>query len=193
MRVLFGASVVNALADGVFVTLGLSPLVLDVLGGTPAQVGWMGTAQAVGGLSAGLIVVRIGHRLSRRLLLGGGMAGIGLADLAAANARLVASAGTPAVGVAMGCMTLAGLPAIASGTGRQSIVQEQASDAYRGRVFGALGSVNGIAMMAGFAAGGVLGDALGLVLVLSVAAGLRVAGGIAVFALMPRPASALLS
>lgn len=191
LRVLFGTSVTDALADGVFVTLGLSPLVLDVLGGTPSQVGWMGTAQAVGGLTAGLIVVRIGHRMSRRLLLGGGMAGIGLADLSAANARLVAAAGTPAVGVAMGCMAFAGLPAVASGTGRQSIVQEQASDAYRGRVFGALVSVRGIAMMVGFAAGGFLGDSLGLVAVLSAAASLRIAGGIAVLILMPRPETSM--
>ena len=187
LRVLFASSVVNGVSDGVFTTLGLSPLVLDVLGGTPAQVGWLATTQAIGGLLAGVLIIRIGHRLSLRWLLGGGLAGIGLADLGSANARLFASAGNPAVGVAMGFMVAAGPPAVASTTARQSIVQEQASDAYRGRVFGALSSVLGISLIIGFAIGGVLGDALGLVGVLSAAALLRVVGGLAVVVFMPRP------
>ncbi len=186
LRVLFATSVLGNVAEGVFVTLGLSPLVLDVLGGTPAQVGWMATAQALGGLIAGVIVIRIGHRLTRRLLLGTGMVGIGLSDLGSANARLFASAGTPAVGVAMGFMVVAGPPSVASSTGRQSIVQAETTDAYRGRVFGALGSMQGVALLIGFAAGGILGDFIGLVAVLSVAALLRVVGGIGVLLLMPR-------
>ncbi|MGH9173652.1 MAG: MFS transporter, partial [Vicinamibacterales bacterium] len=49
LRVLFAASSLSSVAQGVFLTLALAPLVLDVLGGSPAQVGWLGTAQAVGG------------------------------------------------------------------------------------------------------------------------------------------------
>ncbi len=185
LRVLFGASILTGLAEGVFLTLGLSPLVLDVLGGTPAQVGWLLSAQAVGGLIAGMIVVRAGRRITTRWLVGGGMIGIGLADLGAANARRIAAAGTPAVGVAMGFFVLAGFPSVAGVTGQQTIIQRQASDAYRGRVFGALGSLQGIAMMVGFGAGGLLGDYLGLVGILSAAALLRVIGGIGALALMP--------
>jgi hypothetical protein len=47
LRVLFAASALSGVAEGVFLTLGLAPLVLDVMGGSPAQVGWRGTAQAV--------------------------------------------------------------------------------------------------------------------------------------------------
>jgi MFS family permease len=186
LSVLMGAWVINFLADGVFVTLSLSPLVLDVLGGTPEQVGWLGSAQAVGGLTAGMIVVRLGHRMSKRLLLGGGMLGLGLSDLGTANARLVAPAGTPAVGVAMGFMGAAGLPAMMASTGRLTIVQEQVADAYRGRVFGAMGSAVGLALVIGLAAGGLLGDHFGIVAMLSFAASLRAAGGLLVFVVMPR-------
>ncbi|MEZ4571747.1 MAG: MFS transporter [Thermomicrobiales bacterium] len=108
LRVLFLTSTLTGVAEGVFLTLGLSPLVLDVLGGTPAQVGIVGSAQAIGGLIAGVIVVRIGHKLTRRWLLGGGMIGIGLADFCTANVRVVAAAGTQAVGAAMGFMIAAG-------------------------------------------------------------------------------------
>lgn len=186
LRVLFTASVLVGIAEGIFMTLGLSPLVLDVLGGTPAQVGWLGSAQAIGGLVAGVIIVRFGHRFTKRWLLGGGMAGIGLADLGSANARLFASAGTPAVGVAMGFMAAAGPPAVASSTGQQSLIQSEASDAYRGRVFGALGSILSVAMIVGFVIGGVLGEVFGIVGILSAAALLRVAGGIGVLVFMPR-------
>ena len=166
------------LAEGIFLTLGLSPLVLDVLGGTPAQVGWVASAQAIGGLIAGVIIVRIGHRCHKRWLLGGGAIGVGLADLETANAHRIAGPGTAAIGVAMGCMVLAGPPSVAGSAGMQSIIQEQTSDAFRGRVFGAFGWVISIAMLFSFVAGGILGDAVGIVPVLSAAALLRVVGGI---------------
>jgi len=186
LRVLVVARVLEGIAEGVFMTLGLSPLVLDVLGGTPEQVGWLASAQSLGGLVAGVIVVRVGYRFSKRWLLGGGMAGLGLCDFSTFNAFRVAAQGTPAVGVAMGVMVVAGFPAVMGGVGRQSLVQEQAADAYRGRVFGALGSVVGLAMLTGFAIGGVLGDAIGLVPVLSASALVRVLGGLVALAFLPR-------
>jgi MFS family permease len=186
LRVLFASYIVAGLAEGIFLTLGLSPLVLDVLGGTPAQVGWVASAQAIGGLIAGVIIVRIGHHFTKRWLLGFGAIGIGLADLSTANAYRIAGPGTAAIGIAMGCMILAGPPAVAGGAATQSIIQEQTTDAYRGRVFGAFGWVISIAMLFSFAAGGILGDAVGIVPILSAAALLRIVGGIGVFAFMPR-------
>lgn len=186
LRVLFVSVSLAGVAEGIFVTLALAPFVLDVLEGRPVQVGWMGTAQAVGGLIASLVVIRFGHRLSRRWLFGGGMAGLGLADFSAFNSRRVAGPGNPAVAVAMGWMVVAGVPAVANGTGQQTIVQEQSNDAFRGRVFGALRAVTGIFMLIGFAAGGVLGERVGLVLVLSSGALLRVAGGVIAMIFLPR-------
>jgi hypothetical protein len=114
------------------------------------------------------------------------MVGIGLADLGTANARLFAGPGLPAVSVAMGWSTLAGLPVVAASTGRQTLVQTQAADAYRGRVFGALGAIQGGAMLLGFVLGGVLGGAWGLVPTLSAAAMVRVLGGLLALWLLPQ-------
>lgn len=186
LKVLFAASSLGNIAEGVFMTLGLAPLVLDVLGGTSAQVGWLATAQAIGGITAGLIVVRIGHRFTIRWLIGSGMIGLGMADFAAFNAHRIAAAGTPAVGVAMGWMVMAGFPAVAGIAGRQSLVQQHTTDAFRGRVFGALRSVQGLALLIGLAIGGVLGDSIGLVPVLSASAGVRVIGGVVAFGFLPR-------
>jgi MFS family permease len=65
-----------------------------------------------------------------------------------------------------------------SWTGRQAIMQTQTTDAYRGRVFGVLSSANSLAILAGLVAGGLLGDVIGIVPVLSVAAIVRVLGGL---------------
>ena len=189
LRVLFGAQFLGNLGEGVFITLGLGPLVLDVLGGTPAQVGLLATAQAVGGLVAGLMVARIGARLAKRWLIGGGMIGLGLADLSMFNARSVVGPGTPAVGVAMGCMVVAGFPAVASGAGRQALIQTETDDAYRGRVFGTLRAVSGAALLIGIGVGGALGDAVGIVPVLSVGAAVRMAGGVAALVWLPEKRS----
>jgi MFS family permease len=183
--VLASSSVFLGISEGVFLTLGLSPLVLDVLGGTPAQVGWLATAQAVGGLMAGIVIARRGHRIARRWLIGGGMIGIGTTDFSTFNTRRLVGPGLPAVGVAMGWMVIAGFPSVAGGTGRQSLVQERVVDAFRGRVFGALGAVLGVSMLIGFGIGGVLGDSIGLVPVLSASALVRILGGLIVLRFMP--------
>jgi MFS family permease len=99
---------------------------------------------------------------------------------------LIAPPGTAAVGVAMGWMVLAGAPVTTYMAGQYAIVQSQTADAYRGRVFGALGSVNGIAALSGLALGGVLGDRIGIVAVLSAGALLRMLGGLIALILLPR-------
>ena len=86
----------------------------------------------------------------------------------------------------MGWMVVAGFPAVAGGAGRQVLVQEETTDAYRGRVFGALLSVLGVTMLLGVLIGGVLGDAIGLVPVLSASALVRVFGGVIALVFLPR-------
>jgi MFS family permease len=189
LRILAVSSMLGNVAAGVYMTLGLSPLVLDVLGGTTGQVGWVASAGAAGGLAAGLLIVRVGHRMTPRWLYGGGLIGIGVADLGAANARRVAAAGTPAVGVAVGWTAVGGVPDVMSWTGRQAIIQTQTADAYRGRVFGVLSSANSLAILAGLVVGGVLGDVVGIVPVLSAAAIVRVLGGLVATILLPRHGS----
>ncbi|HKG25952.1 MAG TPA: MFS transporter [Thermomicrobiales bacterium] len=188
LSVLFVSWSFGGISEGFFLTLGLTPLVLDVLGGEPAQVGWLGTSQAVGGLIAGVVIARFGRRLAARRLFGGGLLGVGIADFGSFNSRRLAGPGTPAVLVSMGWNFLAGFPAVAGSTGNQSLIQTRTVDAYRGRVFGALRAVIGIAMIVGFGLAGVLGDALDLVLVLSVSATIRMLGGIVALALLPREA-----
>ena len=133
MRVLFVAGALSGLAEGIFLTLGLSPLVLDVLGGTPA--------------SSPRPVYRPSPWAGR---------------------------------------SSPGRPFVAASTGRQALVQTRVADAYRRRVFGALGAVVGGAMLARFALGGVLGGVAGLVPTLSAGGLVRAGGGLLVLWLLPR-------
>ncbi len=189
LRVLLLTCVLVGVAEGVFVTLAISPLVLDVFKASEAQVGWIIAAQGIGGLLAGLVVGWLGHLLTRRGLLVGGMLGMGVCDFAVAHAHRLAGTGTPAVLTAMGVMVVGGVPLVASNTAPQLVMQVHAADAVRGRVFGAYTSVTGIAMLLGFAAGGLLGDVVGIVEVLSVGALLRVLAGVITLIWMPRDAS----
>lgn len=185
LSVIFAASAMGMIAEGFFVTLALAPFVLDVLGGTEAQVGWIGSAQAIGGLIAGAVIARHGPRISKRRLLGIGMIGIGLADMIQFNARRIAGPGTPAVSLAMGCMFLAGFPAVALGTSSLTLLQDLTVDDYRGRVFGALTAIQGIAVLVGLAAAGVLGDAVGIVPSLTAGAAMWLVGGALALAFLP--------
>jgi MFS family permease len=186
LKVLFAVGAISWVSEGFFVTLGLAPLVLDVLKGSEVQVGWIASAQAVGGLIAGLVVARAGHRFSKRWLLGGGRIGLGVADLLMFNARSFVGPGNPAVGVAMGSMFIAGFPAVAGGVGGQSLLQTETADAYRGRVFGALNAIQSVALLFGLAFAGVFGKQLGIALVLSIGSGMGIIAGIVALVLLPK-------
>jgi hypothetical protein len=61
-----------------------------------------------------------------------------------------------------------------------TVIQRLTDDASRGRVFGALFATEGVALLVGIAAAGVLGDAVGIIPVLVVQGLGFVAGGIVV-------------
>ena len=72
-------------------------------------------------------------------------------------------------------------------TAAMTLMQEHTTDRYRGRVFGALGAVEGVAIVTGTVAAGVLAHVLGIVAVLSVQGAGYVAAGILVLALLQAP------
>ena len=75
-------------------------------------------------------------------------------------------------------MVLAGFPAVASFAAGNGLVQSLTPDAFRGRVFGALEAVSGVATLLGLALGGLAIDRVGVVPVFSVGAMMWIAGGV---------------
>ena len=64
--------------------------------------------------------------------------------------------------------------------GAMTLIQRNTADSHRGRVFGALGAVEGIAIVAGTVAAGFLGQTVGIIPVLAVQGGGYVAAGLLV-------------
>ena len=174
LSTIFAAQSLNGLSEGFFITLGLGPFVLDVLGGTEAQVGWLATAQSVGGLIAGLIVVKFVHRIAVRLLYVLGTGAIGLCDSLTFSARIIVGTGNPAIFWSLGWMVVVGFPVIAAITGQQSLMQNATTDAHRGRVYGAFGAWDGVCMLLGLGLAGILGQWISLERLLIGSALLRV-------------------
>ena len=133
---------VSGMGEAVMGTL-FAPYVKDVLGGTASTFGTIISAQAVGGIVGGLLVSALGHRVSPRALFGWGAVAFGLGDLALFLYPLVTDQIWPAVVI----IALVGLPGAALFAGAMTVFQLGTDDRVRGRVFGALTTVQNLAML----------------------------------------------
>src|SRR5918997_277656 len=185
LRTIFIAVGLGFFAEGTF-GVGFTPLVIDVLDGSAAGAGILASAQAIGGLLAGGVVARVALTLSPRVLLAGGMIGLGLTDLGVANAALLAPPGPAAMAVGSTFMLLAGFPVVSSFAARDGLLQTLTADAFRGRVFGALGAIQGMAILVGLTLGAAAIDAIGVVPVVSLGAAMWIIGGVYALARLAR-------
>ena len=189
LRTIFLASGVGMLGEGTF-SVGYTPLVIDVLEGGATGAGVLSSAQAIGGLVAGAAVARVALSTPPRLLFAGGMIGLGFTDLGVANAGTLVPPGAAAVIAASGFMLLAGFPVVASSSARHGLLQRLTTDAFRGRVFGALGAIHGLSILVGLGLGGLAIEAVGVVPVVSVGAAMWIVGGVFALARLPRDVGA---
>ena len=92
-----------------------------------------------------------------------------------------------AIWPAVVCMVVVGVPGALIMAGAFTLLQRATADSHRGRVFGALGAVEGAATVAGTVAAGFLGQSVGIIPVLATqGAGYVIAGVAVVLALRPR-------
>ena len=175
----FLVGAVTGLGEGVFLAL-FPPFVRVALEGGALELGWLMSAQAVGGVLGGLVVGSAAARLSPPRLLGLGAVLFGLVDLAI----FVYPSFVQSIAVGLALFVLVGIPAAGMLAGLQTLLQTSAEDRFRGRVFGALGTTQALLMLAGTLLGGALGDAVGVVPVLVVQGGAYVAAGILVLVLL---------
>jgi hypothetical protein len=76
-------------------------------------------------------------------------------------------------------MVIVGVPGALTIAGAMTLFQRSTDDARRGRVFGGLGAVEGVAILAGTLCAGFLGQAIGIIPVLAVQGGGYVVAGFA--------------
>ena len=130
------------------------------------------TVHAASGIVGSLLVGRLGAGLSPRHL-------IGWASLLAGTAN-VAKFTLPSVALAVSLSALVGVTSVISNVGVETLVQRGVPDAYRGRVFGALGASGALLSLLGAAVGGALAEVVGIVAMLDVASLLIVLAGLVV-------------
>jgi Na+/melibiose symporter-like transporter len=173
-----------AVAQGIFTVL-FVVFVARVLGGDGADVGLFRGVQAIGGLLGGVLVVGLAGRLEPGRLLGTSLLVFAAIDLAIWNGPALTTAGW----LYLGLFVAAGVPGVAMLSGLTALVQEQAAEAYLGRVFATyLGSFNGL-MALGMLLAGLGGDAVGVVAVLNGQAGLYLLAGLVAVATLGRRAA----
>ena len=148
--------------------------VRDVLGRGPQVYGLLLMTHAVAGIAGSLLVARHRLRLSPRFLMGWSSLLAGLA--------LIAKFDLPFVWLAFALTVVGGLTSVASSIGVETWAQQSVRDAYRGRVFAALGASGAFFSLAGAMTGGVAARFIGVTAMLNVAAVLVTAAGLVVFA-----------
>jgi predicted MFS family arabinose efflux permease len=182
LRALLIFLAIVSVGEGVMGTL-FAPFVRSVLHGSGGDFGLINAAQAAGGIGGGLVAASLGRRLDPVATLSYCAIAFGAIDLVLFLYPLAWPAVWPAAALIAG----AGVAGTFMLTAAMTLMQDHTTDRYRGRIFGALGAVEGVAIVAGTVTAGVLAHVLGIVAVLSFQGAGYVAAGVLVLALLQAP------
>jgi predicted MFS family arabinose efflux permease len=177
LRTLMIFALVTSVGEGIMSTL-FTPFVEHVLHGSSQEFGLVVAAQAVGGILGGALAAGFGHRVRASRLLSCGAIAFGLVDLAIFLYPL----GYVAVWPAVAGMVIVGLPGALTMAGLMTLFQRSTSDSHRGRIFGALSTVEGVTVLAGTLGAGFLSRYAGIVPVLAIQGAGYVVAGLAMLA-----------
>lgn len=186
LSVLLTMYAIIMLGEGVMSVL-FPVFVYRVLHGEALQIGQLMSAQAIGGLLGGLLLGWLaqlgwlGQRMMSRWSIGLFSIAFGVGDLFIFNSP----AFFPFYWVSIGLFIVVGVISIGR-TGRESLLQAKSPDAYRGRIFGALGMVTGLLYLIGTVTAGFFTDHLGVVTVLNMQAAASIFAGLLALVLLPR-------
>jgi MFS family permease len=154
------------------------PWVKDVIHGDSLVLGWIVSAQGIGGLIGGLALSSVGRSLSPAKVLAVGLILTGVFAISA-----VSSVALPVILV---FLALIGIAVVVFVIRLQTLLQVSVSDGYRGRVLGAYGTTQSALTLVGMALSGALGGIIGAVPTLELSGVLYAAGGIATALILPR-------
>jgi MFS family permease len=181
LRVIFILIAITGVGEGVFGVLFVI-FVQVVLRGGAQELGLLFSAQAVGGLIGGVVVVGASQALNARAMLGVGAILFGLIDLAIFNYPIL----TPSLVPAVLLFVLVGLPGSAILPSFTTIIQRATDEQLRGRVFSSIFTTFAVAALFGMLIASTLGDRIGVVTLLNIQGLGYVLGGLLVLRLLPR-------
>jgi MFS family permease len=159
--VMFGQGITNAL---------MVPFTNQVLHGDAQVFGWLVTAQGVGGLIGGLLIGQLG-----RLFTPGRIIAVSACMLGAVTFVVV---NIPLLWLVLTLLALVGIPVVAFIVSETTLLQSGVDDAYRGRVFGAYGTMQALMLLIGMGLASALGDRVGIVPFFDITGGLYVLAGL---------------
>ena len=181
---MYDLAALSSLGEGSFGVL-FVVWVNRVIGGTALELGWFMTAQAVGGLVGGLVIVRSTRGMSPRQVLGAASVAFGLLDALLFVSPLI----RPELVVSLVMIGIVGIAGVAFMAGFNAILQTSVDDAYRGRVFGAIFATMAVLRLASTVIAGVLGGIVSPIpLLIAMQSGSYVVLGLAALGLLPREA-----
>ena len=152
LRVIGLFVLVTCVGEGIMSTL-FAPFVRSVLHANSSTYGLISSAQAIGGITGGLLTAAFGTRIDAARTLGCAAIAFGLLDLAFFLYPLGLVAAWPAIAL----MILVGFPGALLSAATMTLLQRNTAEGHRGRVFGALGAIEGTALVTGTLAAGFLG------------------------------------
>jgi len=172
---LFGVYGLVAIGNGIWGVLWVA-WVRDVLLGGPLELGWMLTARGAGGLAGGLLAGYVVASVRPR-----GAIACGLALPALMLLVVLHTASFP---LALGLLAAVGVPSVVWAVAHQTLIQRRVEDAYRGRVFGALGTSGALLGLGGTGLASVLAAPLGSLPLLDLTCGLYLLAGLVALLLL---------
>jgi MFS family permease len=163
VRTLFICTAMLGIGEGVLGVL-FVPFVTDILGGEALQLGWLMSAQAVGGILGGFVIGWVGNRVLPFRLYATSAIIFGLIDLTIFNY----SAFVSNFAIALILFVIVGVPVMGLGSSQNTLLQSHVEDAYLGRVFGAFSTAFAIFSMIGMQIAGSMGDIVGIVPIINI-------------------------
>jgi len=155
--------------------------IIDVVKAGAEIFGLLIAVQAVGGILGGLIAGKFGERLSAARLYGWAEIILGII--------LVIRYNIPYLPVLFTMTFLVGLPAAMGIAALETLFQRNVPNTHLGRIYGALNASVGITSLFGvIGISGILGEAIGIVPVLNIAAGITFLTGVIVLLFLPAKA-----
>ncbi|GGO31849.1 MFS transporter [Deinococcus humi] len=182
-RVILGLLVVLGLTSlgGTLIDSAYMPFVQGVLHADAAQVGLLSTVMGASTLLGGVIASWAVGRLPLARLAAGGTLLVG--------ALMLLMYTQTSLTVMFAVTAVLGVPMVVSNVATSTLVQLATPDAYRGRVYGALGTTTALAGVIATGGAALIGAQIGPVRLLTVAGGLTLLGAVAATVLL-RPPSA---
>jgi MFS family permease len=164
---------------GVMIDPMAAPYIVEIVKAGPGVFGWLVTVQAMGGILGGLLAGKVGHRMNTASLYGWAEVVLGVIIFIRYN--------IPYLPVLFVMTFLIGLPAAMGAAALDTLFQKKVPNSHLGRIIGALNTTIGLTSLFGvLGISGLLGEILGILPVLNIAAAITFFTGVLILIFLPK-------